>query len=192
MSTLFTKNKNIISLNPVALYIPAFGAVWEKYEDKNMAEREFAYIYYVSDYKSDYCSYGNDMELVVARDIMWEGWRPDEITQAAVEKYKDLQNTTSMRFLIWARMGISTVTDYFKSIAILEGDSEDVRERKMRKFDPSTIVKLLKDVEPILSKLDNIEEKVMKEEDMGENKIRGGGDIGFFENPEAMDFLKVK
>lgn len=189
MSTLFVKDKNKVNINPVALYIPEFRAIWEKYENKDDAEKELAYIYFVSDYKSDYCSYGNDRDMVVARDIMPEGWRPDAVTHAAVARYKELQNTTSMRFLEWARVSISGITDYFKSIAISENDSEDVKERKMRKFDPTMIVKLLKDVEPILSKLDNIEEKVLKEEDMGENKIRGGGGVGFFENPEAMDFL---
>jgi len=120
---------------------------------------------------------------------MPEDWKPDKITNDAVEKYKELQKTTSIRFLEWARMSMCGITDYFREMAILETDSTAVKKKKMSEFDPEKTVKLLKDVEPILTKLDKIEEKVLREEGLGENKIRGGGDIGFFEDPEAMKFV---
>jgi hypothetical protein len=188
-STLFIKDRTGVSVNPVTLFIPEFKAVWDKHKDKSIADKELAYVYFVADYKSDYSSYGNDKPIAVAKDIMPEDWKPDKITNDAVEKYKELQKTTSIRFLEWARMSMCGITDYFREMAILETDSTAVKKKKMSEFDPEKTVKLLKDVEPILTKLDKIEEKVLREEGLGENKIRGGGDIGFFEDPEAMKFV---
>ena len=192
MSTMFLKDKKGPSINPVALYIPTFKAVWDKYEDKDMSERELAYVYYVSDYKSDYSGYSNNRAMVVAKDIMPKGWKPDEITNEAVKTYKHLQKTTSIHFLEWSRSSISSITEYFKSNTINEDDTDEVKAMKITRFDPTRVVKLLKDVEPILTKLENLEEKILREENIGQNKIRGGGDIGFFEDPDAMNFLEAK
>lgn len=177
--------------NPVIFHIPEFNNVRLKYgkkeKDIQYAYKELAYIFFVSDYKSPYLSYGPDMESAVAVDLFGKGkFVPDKFTREAIEKYKQLQKTTSSLLLDASRGMVYSIMKYFDDCTIKTDDAEHRKLQKLKDFDPVAIVRMLKDVEPILKTLDSLEKRVRKEESDGENKIHGGGEIGAFEDPDVM------
>ena len=51
---MFQIKNNIIEPIPETLLIPEFKNIWNKSKDKEIAMKEFAYIYFTEDFKSPY------------------------------------------------------------------------------------------------------------------------------------------
>ena len=100
------KNSRVI-ISPEALLIPEFERLWRRDTSKNKekALKELSYVYFTCDYKSPYLTsmVRDKVRLVVAKDFMKDTKsRPDPGMEEAIEKYKDLQVTASMRLLaVW-------------------------------------------------------------------------------------------
>lgn len=177
---------NRIDIEPRMLWIPEFKALWERdvSKGKTKVSKEYAYIYFIEDYKSEYNIYGIEKPRIVAMDIMGdELYSPDLSVQAAMDKYSKLQETTSMRYLKSVRDTVNSLLKYYDELRYKHG------QMNAASYDPSLAMKALKEVELVLEKVEKWEKKVYSEEDS--MSIRGGGKIGIFEDKETASWIKT-
>ena len=186
---MFKINKeNKVDIEAKILYIPEFKEIWirDKSKNKARAKKEFAFIYYTADYKSEYNVYGLDKAEAIAREIMGdEKYEPDELISKAVERYEKMQESYSMRYLKSVRETVESLMRFYDDLRYKGEKQQNVLE-----YDPSPVIKGMKDIESILEKLEKWEKKVMSEEE--NMTIRGGGHIGLFEDKENATWLKNK
>jgi hypothetical protein len=95
---LFTISDGNIVINKIeVLAIESFRALLNKYKaDKALAFKEFAYIWYVYDYDSPFNKQGKSLKdsskLSIEKVGLPVGWKPDDITKAAIKDYVELNN----------------------------------------------------------------------------------------------------
>lgn len=165
----------IVKINPSALNIPEFNDIWkrDKSKSKNVAYAELSYVYYLCDYKSEYRNYSYDerKEKVFndhCRNQISEDWKPDAKVNAAIEKYEEMQTTPSLRFLSAVESQLDKISDFLNGTA---ADDDTIK----------TIVDSIDKANKIILQLPKLKEAVKKEVSEAE-KIRGGGDIGMYED----------
>jgi hypothetical protein len=167
--------------------INEFKKIWDRdtSRDKARAIKELAFVYFMGDYKSEYNSQGIEKQKMVSIDVMNdEFYIPDELIEKAIAKYTSLQETISMRYLKSVRETANSLMKFYDQLRF------NSNTMNVTNYDPSAVTKALKDVESIIEKLEKWEKKVFSEEDSME--IRGGGNIGIFENPEAATWMMKK
>lgn len=179
--------------------IPEFAALIsrDKDKDKRNSFRELCYIFYVVDYKSPYSIYPSDeRKQRVKREVGFDSdWTPDKQVQKAIEKYDEFQRTPSISSLIAIRESLMTST---KVIETLRGriddrlaayntppgedsESDDLEDINAIVASVSSLLVLADKLPKAINTLEDLEEKVKKEQS-NEKKIRGGGDVNAFEN----------
>jgi hypothetical protein len=152
-----------VTISPKALMVPEFKALWDrdKSNSKGTALSELAYVYYLSDFKSPYLL-SLDISIVeytVAKDFMKdESYKPDKVIKEAINKYKSLQETPSMRLLKSSLVTVSKLTDYLETVDL---DERDDKNKPIYK--PSDITNSLKSIGGIVESLTKVREQVEKE-----------------------------
>jgi len=169
--SLFTYKDYKVVIDPNAVAIPPFKAIWErdKTKAKHKATQERSYIYFVNDFKSPYSIYPRKDRItkVIGEFIKTPDWQPDSAVRAAEAEYNELQNTYSMRFLESARGLADKLTAYFDEV-----DFHVTDEKGVPLYKATDAVRNLKEVGSIIESLDKVEQKVKKEVDTKSN-IRG-------------------
>jgi hypothetical protein len=179
---IFDIDNNKVVINPQSLSIPEFKTLWDR--DKNKlkpkATKEISYIVFLCDESIDnpYRAYKDiERENVLLKDFMSEGWTPDEKVLAAIEKYKELKQTTNSRLLRSAKRAADKLAEYFDTIDFSLKDSSGKPVYSSRELSSN-----LKEVAGIVKSLSLLEEMVRKEQTES-SSVRGGGDIGLYEIP---------
>ncbi len=101
----------------------------------------------------------------------------------AIEKYRDLKQTTNSRLLRSAKRAADKLAEYFDQVdfSLLGKDGKPV-------YSSRDLSSNLKEVAGIVKSLGILEDMVRKEQAESPN-VRGGGDIGFYEMPrEDFDY----
>ena len=134
---------------------------------------ELTYIYHITDPKSEYADFAAEhKQSTIFTDIIKEeGWLPDEDIREAIEKYKQLLETASLRFLNAQEDFLDKVTTRMSEL-----ESDDLEDDK-------TITAMLNASEKaakLIMMLPKLKEAVVKEQSAAE-KIRGGGETGTYE-----------
>lgn len=177
---LFELDNFKIKPTPQALTIGAFKALWDrdKSKGKKRAIEEFAYVYFVADYKSVYSSYAKgEKEGEVIKDIITiPNWKPDKLVAEAIERYEELQQTPSMRLLQSVRNSIRKLEEYFDEVDLLEED-----EKGKLKHDVTKLTRAINDASKMTESLKNLEDRVKKEQ-TEEGALRAGRVKGAFED----------
>lgn len=198
-NSLFIIEGEHVTINPKALVIPEFSDLWRRdtSKGKRMSIKEFAYVYYMADYKSEYNAYGLSKETQLGIDIMnRRDYKPDSYVQKAIDKYKLLQETPSMRYLMSMRQRVNNIIDYLDSVQIKDkkkkkNDDGTIEETYINPFiSINEIVKTMAKMEENLESIEKWEKKVFDEEE--DMKIRGGGVINAFEDPESAKWIGNK
>lgn len=182
---MFILNKGQVEVEPRALLIPEFKALWDRDTSKTKAKvlKEMAYVYFVADYNSEYNIYGLEKRKVISKEIMDNHlYEPDELVSNAITRYETIQETYSMRYLRSVRETVDSLMKFYDELRFKS------KSMNARDYDPTQVTKGLKEVEIILEKIEKWERKVKGEEDM--MQIRGGGKIGLFEDPEKATWMK--
>lgn len=177
-----------LTITPEALMIKEFKAVWNKYKDKNKANEELAFIYWMAYYNSVYDVYLTEKEKVEAikADVISDkNWNPSEITKAAIDKFKELQMTFSIAFLESAKEGALKIRQFYHDVNLNERSKSGGVIWK-----PTDISKAIGDSINTLEALEKWQERAKKEEDLGDSKIKGGGRAGIFEDESTATWLK--
>lgn len=178
---LFTLFKNQVKLDPKALTIKQFKAVYDKdkSKDKSLATKEFSYIYFITDWASIYLNYPEDeRHEVLKSDLdLGETWEPDHIVKEAIKKYEELQQTPTMKYAKSVRKAFWDMVSYFDQI--------DYKERDMRGlpvYKIQDVTKAMADSGKLVDSVKKLEDIVKKEQ--SEGRIRGGDELGLFEDPD--------
>ena len=95
---LFDLRDMVVTVSPQALLIPEFKKIWDddSTNDKSVALKQLAYVYYISDFKSPYLLSSNPDQVakLIAKDFMKdEDYVPTSEVMLAIDKYKSLQET---------------------------------------------------------------------------------------------------
>jgi len=177
-------------INPKALLIPEFNDIYrrDRTSAKKHALKEFAYIYFMADYSSEYNAYGLSKQEQLGIDIFSrKSYKPDLLIKKAIDKYEQLQETPSMQYLKAIRNRVQRVISFLDNAELQEGpDKDGAYTNPFIKIDKLT--KVFNELEDVIEKLEKWEKKVFDEEE--EMKIRGGGNINVFEDPGKADWLK--
>ncbi len=164
------------------LLIPEFKAIWnrEKTKDKARALNEMCYIYFSTDAKSFYLAYDNETrEEMIKKDYFGDTkWKPDQLVLDAIKKYKELQNTPTMRFLQANKNAMESMSNYFNNI---DWDEADMNGKP--KYDITKVSNAVKQAGGIIDNIDKLTEKVAKEQSIG-GKARGQSSGGLLEMEE--------
>src|SRR5512133_3692778 len=92
-----------VSIAPELQKIQAFKDIIQRDTDraKRGASNELAYVYFIADYRSPYLKYSEkERHAKLVRDLrLGEDWKQDKVIQAAIDKYRELNETPAMRTL---------------------------------------------------------------------------------------------
>lgn len=170
---------NKIILNADSLALPPLKKIWDKDKSKTKEEatKLITYIYLISDNQSPYMNYPPGVrEERLATDIFKDiNWKPSPEIIQAIDYYKDLTQTTSMRLLYSARIACHKLADYFE-----EADFTELDDNGKPIYTAKDVAANLGSIGKILESLDTLESKV-KQEVTSKVKIRGGGNVGSYE-----------
>lgn len=111
-------------INPEGLFIPEMRFIWERdeSEDKQQAQGELAYIYHMADPRSVYRKLPEEKrEKQIIEDYLGESFHSDKDIDAAIEKYKLLYETPSMRFLKSVEKVLDKLAKYLNDVDITDG-----------------------------------------------------------------------
>lgn len=173
------KKTHQVDIPPEVLQIPEFKAILEsdKSETKEVANKEFAYIFYMTDYKSPYMSQPIEQRAKSLKSdfIQDPTWEPSEAVLKAIEKYKVFQYTPSMRLLEAAEVACDKLTNFYLTV-----DLNQKNKLGQLLYKHTDLSKSLKDVGGIVASLQAIREQIKKE--IFTKKTRGqGGEASEFE-----------
>jgi len=97
----------------------------------------------------------------------------------AIERYKKLQETVSVRLLRSAKKAAERLATYFDRV-----DFEMLDKLGKPIYSARDVSSNLKEIGSIVKSLGVLEEQVKKEQ-ASSGKVRGGGDIGDYEIPDS-------
>jgi hypothetical protein len=163
---LFEIKSDVVTFAPQALLLKPFKEIWDCYskENKSEAVKELAYVYYMTDDRSDF-QYMLDLdersEAIVQMVMLPDGWIPPKYVDEAIVFYKIYSETTST-YLLRSTRGIVQKLAHFL-------DTVDPNERdKSNKlvFSPAQIVSAVEKMPKMIRALNEIEQEVIKEKDI--------------------------
>lgn len=172
---------NKVTIHPEALLIQSFKVLWDrdKSKDKKEAIKELSYIYFLTDFKSPYDKY-DKTEKVYQINVEVLGnpeYTPDSKVLDAINVYKNLQQTFSMKFLESAKTAARELMRFFDTV-----DLSERTDKGSPIYKPADITNALSQSVKVIEALDRWTEKVQKEQELTDTKITGGGTAGYFED----------
>lgn len=181
---IFDIENGKVILKASSLAIPEFKKIWDEDKDelKQEAYNKLSFIVFLCDMSLDnpYRNYADhDREKVLKKDFFKdEEYILTEELDNAIKKYRDLQETVSVRMLRAAKKAADKLSEYFETINFKEVD-------KMGKpiYSARDVASNLKEIGGIVKSLSTLEDQVRKEQATS-GKIRGGGEIGDYEIPD--------
>jgi len=171
-----------VVVDPIAWTLQPFRAILDKYKkkDKYYAVLEMAYVYFASDWRSDYSTIVNINER--KEKILSEVFIKDRdklkinaTTDLAIDFYKEKQETISMGLYEDAKLAVNKIRDYFKTVDLTLMDDQG-----KPLHDISKLTKAISDTATIVGKLKELENAVKKEVEEASN-YKGITEIGVFE-----------
>jgi hypothetical protein len=178
MSLFDLKNGNVV-LNPDSLVLPGFREIWkkDKTKGKDKATKEISYVFFMCDYNSPYAVYPQHKRRdVICKDFMQdEKWKETPEVSEAMIRYKEFQETHTMRLMRAAKGAADKLAGYFENIDFLKID-----DKGKPVYTAKDVAYNLEKVGSIVDSLDKLETRIKKEVKT-ESRVRGGGDIGLYE-----------
>lgn len=181
-SSIFKIIDNKPRIEPEGIHIPELMQVWynDKTKHKKSAQASFAYIYHMTNPAAMYANYPEHIkEDIIITDIkrvynVGDRWKPTEATKIALEKYRSMIETPTMRLLRSATRGIDKLASYFDSINFDRG------EDGMPIDDPKKFVDTVKQLKTVASEIKQLREDVKKEMVEEEEHVYGDKTFGMF------------
>jgi len=153
----------------------------DRSERKEQFWRQISYMYFMVSPSSSY-SYIFDLDersrTIIEQEGLPEDFRPSEMLVEAMRIYKDHTVTVSQKLLNDAMKAADTVGTFLRTVDL----SEEDRNGKP-KYQVSQITAALKNLEGIVSTIQNLQKKVDQELEDSDGKARGSqeltvGDVG--------------
>jgi len=123
---------------------------------KRVAQKEFTYIYLLCDYRSNLINYSEEDRKREAKRAagLDANWKPDKDLVDAIEYYKELQSTRSLRLL---QASMKNIDRMIKSI----DESSDKDSITLEEITDN--IKAMKEIKMLMKNLQETEEMVKKE-----------------------------
>ncbi len=176
---LFELKNNKLVISPESLALKPFKELWERdtTKDKSKAIAEISLVYYMSDYKSDFQNILDEKQrfAVVQQVLDLKDWKPDATIIDAMQLYKELQETPSMKILASAKNALSKLQNFFNIIDLGATDKSG-----KPKYNPKQLADTVAVLPKLIAGLNSLEDQVKKEVEAKNNKLRGGRDKGNF------------
>lgn len=192
--SLFQEKTGRISISPEIQKIDAFSQIIKRDKDKakRNAHNELAFVYFWADYKSPYLNNSETKRLsVLKKDLrLGDEWKMDIVIKRAIEKYRELNETPTIKTLRTVKETLAT------TVAVTESMREKIEESldKYKNQDPTensedittiinavtSLIALSEKIPKTITTLESMEEKAKKE--AVDSKIYGGGQTGLFED----------
>ena len=171
MIRLFKYEGYTVTVEPEALMLAPFKAIWDRDKDKNksMAMQELAYIYFMGDPRSDY-QYLVDEE--VRRDEVIKGlgmpdsWKEDDVIKRARVFYESFK-PASAGLLEDTRIAINKLRELLRNI-----DLEETDDKGRPVYTLNTITATIKQIPGLAKDLDEAE-RTLSRDIIQEAKARG-------------------
>lgn len=183
MNLLEKDHNDEITISPHARSIPVFEDIWKRddTEEKITARKEFSFIYFVADFRSNLIIYDEQNRRKEAKDTIFgeeSSWEPDNTLEEAIRQYKEIQKTPSMELLESFIQATYRLKQYFDSVDFNERDKNGKPVHDVKK-----LMESMSKSHDLINNLTKLQEKVKQEQLEGE-RVRGGGTKGDFEDPE--------
>ena len=146
---------------------------------KEQLYRQMSYLYFMVDPRSTYSYILNEEERakeIIAQEGLDKDFKPSPLLQEAMEVYKKHTVTPSQELLNAALRAAHTVSEFLMKPDILEQEDDKGKP----KYQVSSITAALKNVEGIVSSLQNLQRKV-ESELTEQSKARGSQELTIFD-----------
>ena len=177
---LFDIKGTKVTLNAQALMIPAFKKLWDRdlSNDKDTAIKEISYVVFKLNYNSPYQAYKEeDRDKYLKKDFFTDKWIPDQLVKDALSKYKDFQNSPSLRMLEGSIVAAEELADWLLNVK----DHLAERDRMGKPITTAKdIVNNLEKIGNVVKSLAVLKEQVEKEQ-LEKQIAKGGNTIGLYE-----------
>lgn len=168
MIKLFNYEGYEVNVEPEALLLSPFKTIWDRDDSKGktLAKQELAYLYFMSDPRSDY-QYLVDEEVRSTEIIkglgMPDGWRPDDVVKRALTFYASFKPASA---------GLLEDTRYFINAfrQQLRKRSNELDDMEMKELKEA--MALMKQIPGMVTDL-NEAEKTLSKDLIAEEKARG-------------------
>lgn len=155
-------------------------------QDRSASKEQFykqmSYLYFMIDPRSTYSYILNEDErakAIIEQEGLDSNFKPSPLLQEAMEVYKKHTITPSQELLNAALIAARTVSTFLKKPDILEQEDDKGKP----KYQISSITAALKNVEGIVSSLQNLQRKV--ESELSEqSKARGSQELTILDNAD--------
>lgn len=165
-----------------ALLVKPIRKLWN--QDRSASKEQFykqmSYLYFMIDPRSTYSYILNEEErakAIIEQEGLDKDFKPSPLLQEAMEVYKKHTITPSQELLNAALVAANTVSVFLKNPDIL--NEEDDKGRP--KYQISAITTALKNVEGIVTSLQNLQSKV-ENELTEQSKARGSQELTIFDD----------
>lgn len=188
-------DKGILDIHPSALTIKAIADLWnsDKTNNKKQALQEFAFIYWMYNWNSIYFKgYPDEKErfnAVIVEIFQDIKWKSNLIISEASKIYQKLQEESfpELSDLKVARKTLDGLKNFLDNL-----DPDERTKSGGLLLKPSEIYMAVTKMGEALIAVNKMEEKIRKEIQLEDSKVRGGGKQGSFEDGDDLDYLKQK
>lgn len=198
---LFNIKDGTLIIEPEALTIPEFKKIWDwdRAASKSYAMKEFAVVYHMADINSPYANYPEDKRFkLIRKDILKNDTQYVLRLRDAVAKYIELNETPaekSVKELRETLESMRSIISIFRNNIESKLASADLDEVVQVTRTGTVVTKLnilnsnLKDLldnaarmPKLIEQLAELEEKVKLNKASNSGKVRGGKEIGMYED----------
>ncbi len=196
-----------LEIIPEVLEIPEFKAIVKRTKKckgdndgrlKVMAKKELAYVYHMASDEGPYFSYEpKERQQRLANDLFEDHkWQPDEEILAAIEKFKELNQTPSSKTVATI---INALTKANKIVnGLIDEIEKNFDEKKYEQGvtnkqgqvvtgveimlgDLQAVTKVANEIPKSIDIFEKLQEKILKEKQIAASKFRGGIEVNDFE-----------
>ena len=176
---LFELKDYQVTFSPQALLLKPFKNLWDrdKSKDKERAVQELSYVWFMSDYKSDFSDILDPDEkndAVTSSCITIKDWKADKLVGDALDFYRERNETIASRMLEGALIYANKVDQWFREVDLFEEDTKGNPKYDVKKGND-----ILKDLGKTVESLKQLQDVVRKEKDIN-NKLRGDRNKGMY------------
>lgn len=179
---MFDLKDNKLVLAADQLSVPFIRAIWESDTSKTKEDafREISYVFHMSDFKSSYASYPENVrrEKITAELFKDKKWKPSKLVEEAIVKYRELSITPTMGLVEDAYCLIDKLRTYFRDVDFSETD-----EQGKPKYSAKDALSNLGNLGKVVDTVNSLKEKVDKEI-TSKTTVRGQKTLTSYSEPD--------
>lgn len=170
----FNEETGLPDIDPIVSELKPFKKIFsrDRSKYKQKARAELAFVWFYTDYKSDFSTELNEEKKVseiVSLLSLSDDWIIDKTISNAIKFYKDITKTPSTVLLNQTKRTINKLSDFLETMDFTEVDSSG-----KLKYDMKKIIDTTNQIPQLIVTLREIEMKVKEEQETLNKKIKGG------------------